>query len=385
MKKIKAFGLFEIIVIIIITALVTSVTTGIIMLNNDNIEVNGSVVNLEKDKNLQEFVNVYKMLLEKYYDNNIDKEAMLNAAEEAMVNYLGDKYTTYLTNSEYNDILTELSGTYNGIGVLIEYNKIIDVLENSPAERAGLKANDIIIKIDNVDVTNAKGEVIKELIKSNEKSINLQVSRDNNVLSFNISKEELVNPSIVSKVLDNNVGYLSISIFSENLKSQVSKALTNLENSNINSLIIDVRNNVGGYLTAAEEVASLFLEKGKKIYTLEANGNKVTYSDKTEEKREYPIIVLINGGSASASEILAAALRDSYGATLVGNKSYGKGKVQQVLSLNSGDSLKYTSAKWLTPKGTCIDGIGLTPDYNVDLEKDSATDIQLEKAIELLK
>ena len=388
MKKAKGFGLVEIIIIIVVTALVTSVTTGVIMLNNTSIEVDGNIVNVEKDKDLQEFVSVYKTILDKYYDNNIDKKGMLNAAEEAMLDFLGDKYTTYLNDKEYQDIIDELSGTYNGIGIYIKLNVVEDVISSSPAEKSGIQKGDIITKINGVDVTNDDGSLIKDLIKKDEdKSISLEINRNGEVLNFYVNKEKLVNPSISSKVIeDTNIGYLDINKFSENLKDQVSSALTNLEREGINSLIIDVRDNAGGYLTAAEDVASLFLENGKVIYSLEANGNKATYSDKTSEKREYPIVVLINGGSASASEILAAALKDSYiNATLVGTRSYGKGKVQQVVSLSNGDSVKYTSAKWLTPLGTCIDGIGISPDYNVLLDKEDTNDIQLSKAIELLK
>ena len=195
-----------------------------------------------------------------------------------------------------------------------------------------------------------------------------------------------MNPSISYSIIENtNIGYIAIEKFSENLGTQVKNALNELETKNINSLIIDVRDNAGGYLTSAEDVSNLFLKNGKTIYSLEANGSKVSYNDKTDEHRDYPIVVLINGGSASAAEILAAALKDSYGATLVGAKTYGKGKVQQVVSLNSGDSVKYTSAKWLTPLGICIDGVGISPDYNVEFSLVSEIDSQLEKAIELLK
>ena len=149
MKKTKGFGLVEIVLVIIITALVTSITTGVVMLNNNNFEVDGNVINIEKDKDLQEFVSVYKTILDKYYDSNIDKKGMLNAAEEAMLNFLGDKYTTYWNDKEYQNIIDDLSGTYNGIGIYIELNKVIDVIKNSPAEKAGIQKEDIITKIDN--------------------------------------------------------------------------------------------------------------------------------------------------------------------------------------------------------------------------------------------
>ena len=386
MKKTNGFGLLGVIIIIIITALVSSVATGVIMINNTNVTTNGVSINLSDDEDLQEFIQVYETLLSKYYDE-IDKKGMLEAAEQGMLDFLGDKYTTYLDDSEYNQIIDELSGTYNGIGIAIRSNNIISVTENSPAAKAGIIANDIIIKINNIDVQNKSSEEIVSLIKDNNiKVVELEINRNNSILNFSVMKENLENVTISYKKIDNtSIGYISLRNFSENLDTQVKKALNELEKQEINSLIIDVRDNVGGYLSAAENTASLFLEEGKTIYSLETSNNKFTYSDKTKEKRNYPIVILMNSNSASASEILAAALKESYGATLVGTKSYWKGKVQQVLSLNSGDSVKVSTAKWLTPKGDCIDGIGIMPDYSVAFTGINENDEQLSKAIELLQ
>lgn len=385
---IRGFNLFEVILIIIIVAIISSITTGVIMLNNTNVYVDGGIINVDKDKNLQDFISVYKTLLSKYYDSNIDREGMLNAAEEAMVNYLGDKYTTYLNDKEYQDIVDDLSGTYDGIGIYIENNKIVEVLDDSPAKKAGLLAGDIITKINDkeIDLNNSEniGSIIKKMIQD-ENNIKMSVLRGEETVNFELKKENLINPSVEYKKIENTeIGYINIKKFSENLDVQVRKALEKLNAENLSSLIIDVRNNAGGYLSSAEKVSSLFLEKGKVIYSLESNLNNVSYYDKTDEMKTYKVVVLINGGSASASEILAAALKDSYGATLIGTKSYGKGKVQQVVSLNNGNSVKYTSAKWLTPKGVCIDGIGITPDIFVDYGIELETDNQLERAIEYL-
>lgn len=453
-KRVQGFGILSVIIIIVLTALITSIATGVIMINNtsDNIKINDKTIS--NDKDLQEFIKVYETLISKYYDSNIDKKGMLNAAEEAMTNFLGDKYTTYLNDKEYKEILDDLSGTYNGIGVEISRCNVLNVTASSPAEKAGILKGDVITAIDGVNISdyikeeienndnikltvirndealtyfikdfkisnielnscNIKSEldlgaelgklmqndviaavnnksindIIKNLIKDNSKNIvNLEINRDGKALNFSIKKEDLVNPSIVSKVIDNtSIGYMYIKNFSQNLGTQVSNALKELEDKNITSLIIDVRDNVGGYLYSAEDVASLFIENGKTIYSLETSNSRYSYKDKTKERRTYNIIVLINGNSASASEVLAAALKDSYGALLVGTKSYGKGKVQQVVALDNGSSVKYTSAKWLTPAGICIDGIGLTPDYVVEYDLEANYDNQLEKAIEILK
>ncbi len=376
MKKTKGFGLLSVIIIMIITAVISGITTGVIMLNNTEVNLNSTV----KDKELQEFIDVYETLLSRYY-NDIDKEGMLNAAEEGMLNFLGDKYTTYLKDDEYQGILDELAATYRGIGAEIAGNEIIKIAPDSPAEDAGLMVGDIVLKINDVDVSNLDSKEIGEIIKNDQsENIKMEVSRNDMILSFNMAKENLINTVINYEVIENTkIGYLAISKFSENLADQVANALSSLENNGITSLIVDVRNNVGGYLSAAEETSSLFLEEGKKIYSLQTSNSEHTYKDKTEAKRTYPIVVLINNNSASAAEILAAALKESYGATLVGIKSYGKGKVQLVEKLENGDALKYTSAKWLTPKGVCIDGIGISPDWNITGDSE-----QLNKAIQLL-
>ena len=385
MKRTRGFGLFSTIIIIIITAIISSIATGVIMLNNSSTIMASNMKDLTNDTDLLEFIEVYNTLITKYYDE-IDKEGMLNAAEEGMLNFLGDKYTTYLDEQEYNEIMNELSGTYNGIGITIENNKIIVVSKNSPAESAGLKVGDLITSIDGEFVEGLSSEEIKNIItKNNSDKISLVINRNGEVLSFEVEKTDLLSATITYQVLDNTtIGYLKIDAFSENLDEQVSGALDYLEGRGITSLIIDVRNNVGGYLSSAEKTASLFLENGKVIYSLETTNDEYTYKDTTREKREYNIVVLINNQTASAAEILAAALKESYGATLVGIKSYGKGVVQQIVSLNSGDSVKYTSAKWLTPSGNCIDGVGLAPDYVVAYQAGNYYDTQIEKAIELL-
>ncbi len=389
MKKEGGFGLLSIILIMIITAAVTSIATGVIAFNNSaGISVDN--LNLTNDKDLRDFIEVYGTLVSKYYDNEIDKKAMLNAAEEAMLNFLDDSYTTYLNDEQYKEIIDELSGTYNGIGIEILGNKITKVTKSSPAEKAGLQKDDIIIEVNGIAIDKTtdeeKSEQIKTIIKDeNIKEVELVIERDNKKVVVKVEKTNLVNPSIVYEVLEGtSIGYIYIQNFSQNLGTQVNNALKELEAQDIKSLIIDVRDNVGGYLSAAEDVASLFLENGKIIYSLESTNSQFSYRDKTQEKRTYNIVVLINGSSASASEVLAAALRDSYGAKLVGTKSYGKGKVQQVVELDNGGSVKYTSAKWLTPKGECVDGQGLLPDYSADYVRLEKYDTQINKAIEVL-
>jgi carboxyl-terminal processing protease len=204
----------------------------------------------------------------------------------------------------------------------------------------------------------------------------MSVLRDTQTLSFDLERQTLYVPAITSKTYEQNnkkVGYIFISKFSDTVYEQFKKELTKLEDTKIDSLVIDVRNDTGGYLTGATKIAELFLKKGKVIYSLQSKTKKETTKDETEDSRDYKVYVLINHGSASASEILAAALKYSYGSTLMGITTYGKGKVQQTSSLSDGSMFKYTSAKWLTPNGDCIDGVGLKPDIEV-VQNDAYTD-----------
>lgn len=391
-KKNNGFGLLSVIIIIIITAIVSALATGIIVTSNSD-GINITNYDLKDDKNLQEFIDLYKTILSKYYDD-IDKEGMIKAAEEGMLNFLGDKYTTILSDSDYSSMMDGLKDEYEGIGITIEGNIIRDVTANSPAEKAGLLINDEIVTINNTNVQNLTSSEISNLIKNNNvDTVSLVIRRNGELINYTIKKSNLAYPYAEGEIIDNTtIGYLKISAFSEKLADQVEKEVTKLENNNINGLIIDLRNNGGGYLSAANETASIFLKKGLTIYSLTTNSNTTTIKDETDEYKEYRLVVLVNKQTASAAEILAAALKQSYGATLVGTQTYGKGKVQQISSLKSGETVKYTTAKWLTPSGVCIDGVGLNVDYNLDLvynynennEIIGYEDTQLNKAIELL-
>lgn len=390
-KNIRGFGLIETIIIIVLTAIISGITTGVILYNSFDEKSINSYKNLTNDKNLKEFLDVYNSVSSEYYQE-IDKEAMLEEAINAMMEYLGDDYTSYLNEDETSLLSETLSGKYKGIGVSFRDKTIVSVFKDSPAELVGLKENDIILKVNNKDCTSLDDNQIVSLIKENSDNVDLIIKRDNQELNFTVKLDSLNVPAISYDILDNNIGYLYISTFSNTLSEQVKNAINELELKGIKSLIIDVRDNSGGYLVAASDVASLFLEKGKAIYSLKSNELQQIYYDETDEKRDYNIAVLINKNSASAAEILAAALKESYGATLIGNTSFGKGRVQQTKKLSNGKMVKYTTAKWMTPNNNCIDSVGLKPDYEVDLifnynesgEAISYNDTQLKKAIEIL-
>lgn len=388
----KGYGLTEIIIIIVITSIISALATGMLITKTYSTNEGYTYAQLTKDKNIQEFLNVYSKIISSYYED-VNKTEIINSAINGMTSYLNETYTSFLDEDKANSLINDLNATYEGIGITIKDNVIVNVIESSPAYKAGLMAKDEIIEINGKLTQDMTSEEIKDSIKSSSDGVSLKINRSGEVKEVkNIKTAVLDEPSISYNIIDStNIGYLQISKFSNNLGKQVDFALEQMNN--ISGLIIDLRNDTGGYLEEAYSVAELFLKKGSLVYSLVDKNNKITkYKDKTNEKTDYSIIILINQNTASAAEILTGALKDSYGAILVGKKSYGKGKVQHTYSLESGGLIKYTSSKWLRPNGECIDTIGIEPDYNIENsieehEDGSITiiDNQLEKAKELLQ
>lgn len=385
--KIATFNLIEVIVIIIMTSLVVSVSTGIIVYKNYyKIDKTSS----NKDY-LKELEYAYNNILNSYVEK-VDEKELTNAAIKGMYNYLGDPYTSYLDKNSTDNLMDRLKGEYKGIGVEITTNEsgtvVMTVFENSPAEEAGIMVGDIITKVKGVDVNGKTTSEVSNMIKSTNGNVEIEVNRGGITKTLTLKVSTVSIKSVVKNKYD-KTGYLRIETFSNTTYKQFKESLETLEKDGIENLIVDVRNNGGGFLNSAVEIAELFVEKGKPIYGLQTKDKKEMYKDTTKEKRDYKVIVLINGGSASASEVLAAALKESYGATLLGTKSYGKGTVQDTSELESGGMIKYTTAYWLTPKGVTINEKGLTPDIEVTGSfKDEMTlenDVELQTAINNLK
>lgn len=386
-EKIATFNLIEVIVIIIMTSLVVSVSTGIIVYKNYY-----KIDKTSSNKNyLKELEYAYNNILNSYVEK-VDEKELTNAAIKGMYNYLGDPYTSYLDEDSTDNLMDRLKGEYKGIGVEITTNEsgtvVMTVFENSPAEEAGIMVGDIITKVKGVDVNGKTTSEVSNMIKSTDGNIEIEVNRGGITKTLTLKVSTVSIKSVIKNKYD-KTGYLRIETFSNTTYKQFKESLESLEKDGIENLIVDVRNNGGGFLNSAVEIAELFVEKGKPIYGLQTKDKKEMYKDTTKEKRNYKVIVLINGGSASASEVLAAALKESYGATLLGTKSYGKGTVQDTSELESGGMIKYTTAYWLTPKGVTINEKGLTPDIEVTGSfEDGMTlenDIELQTAINNLK
>lgn len=386
LKKTK-FELWEVIAITLFSSLVMSFCTGYLVYKSSC----GKVTSVNGDEYLAELYKAYDEIKSNYY-SSVDLGSLVDAGIKGMFSYLGDPYTTYLDKDQTDNLTDSLKGTQHGIGVLInlsdEEKKIIisKVYDNTPAKEAGLVSGDEIVKVNDKLVSESENlKDITALIKSSDE-VRLVIQRDGVDKEYTLKTADFYNPSVEENIIEgangDKIGYLQISKFNETAYEQFNQKLNKIEATGINSLIIDLRGNTGGFLSAATKISELFLKKGEVIYSLnEQSGTKVTY-DETEESRNYKVFVLVNESSASASEILAAALQDSYGAILVGTTTYGKGKVQKTNKMNDGTMYKYTSAKWLTPKDECIDGVGLKPDIEISNGDELLKDLVLEKAIE---
>ncbi len=385
-----SLDILDILIIIVITAIVSCLLSGLIL--NKQYKRSGLLLDesVSMDNHLKEFISTYEEIVNNYYEE-VDKEGMIDAATKGMLSFLEDNYSIFLTDNDAESLSETLDGTYEGLGIVEVSNVVFSVYKDSPAEKAGIKVNDEIIKVNGQEINNKNFNRISEFLKKDE-SNEIIVKRKDKELTFNISFDTIVIPSasstiIKSKDASRNIGYIKLNTFSRLSFEEFEEELMALEkDSNISSLIIDLRNNSGGYVTSAANIASLFLEKEEVIYSLESQEELKIVKDETKESRKYEVVILVNGQTASAAEILTAALHDSYGAKVVGEKTYGKGKVQNVKSFDN-KIVKYTAAKWLRPNGECVDGIGIEPDYavSIDYKNNTFYDKQYDKALDLLR
>ena len=358
----------------------------------------------DKNVNFSLFWQVWDILSAKYYDKSkLVPAEMVNGAIEGMVAALGDPYTMFLPPAQNKIVDEDLSGSFEGVGIEIGYRDsklaVVSPLPGSPAESAGVKPGDYIIRI--VDKTkqidvNAQGISLPQAVSYIRGPANTKVSltlvRDGNPnpIIVEITRAKLDVPSVVLKFVgkDENVADLKISKFGAETVGEWNKAVDAiLQKPNVKSIVIDLRNNPGGYLQAAVDLGSEFVNTGTTIVIQETgDGTRQEYkSVKAGRLQNYKVVVLINGGSASASEILSGALRDDRGFKLMGEKSFGKGTVQEPIEISGGSGLHVTTAKWLTPKGSWVHGVGLEPDIKVLNDEKTVEDEQLLKAIEFLK
>ncbi|MBQ8192659.1 MAG: S41 family peptidase [Bacilli bacterium] len=353
---------------------------------------------LTVSRDLDKVVDTYYAIVDNYY-GELDEDALIDGAIEGMVSSVGDSYTSYTNTDDAISFDQTINGSYEGIGCSIATYVngsivVIDVFDDSPASLAGLEVGDIVTKVDGVSYEGKTSTELSSYVKdSGKEKVVLTILRgeEEKEITVNLSKVEI--PYVHSQIIEKdgkNIGYIDISLFSSVTYKQFKNELEELEESGIDGLVIDVRDNNGGYLTSVTDICNLFLKKGDIIYMLEDSSGTEKKKDTTKEKREYEVVVLINRASASASEILASAIKESYDGHVVGTNSYGKGTVQQTKKLLDGSMIKYTTQRWLTPSGNCIDGIGVEPTNVVELSNNyynnpsMSTDDQLQEALNLL-
>ena len=349
-------------------------------------------------KDLSKFVDTYYAIKNNYY-GELDKELLVDSAIKGMVSAVGDVYTSYSDIQSTDDFMQTVSGVYEGIGCTVSMTLdgqiiVVEMFDGSPSKKAGVEVGDIILKIDDVDYSEKTSTDMSNYIKnSTNKEVKLTVLRNEEEKEIIIKREKIEIPYVEGEIIEkdnNKIGYINISLFSSVVDKQFEETLKKLEKQGIDSLIIDVRGNSGGYLSAVTNITNLFLKKGEKIYQLKDEDGVNIKKDTTKEKRDYPVAILVNEASASASEILAAAIKESYGGFVVGTNTYGKGTVQQTTSLPDGSMVKYTIQNWLTPDGNWINETGLEPTNFIELDETyienpiRENDNQLNKAIELL-
>ena len=404
-KYLKRQRIYKSIMLVALTAFITCILTTAFIVNKYNLGKNSlsSLIggNSGGTDNLIASVKGIESLIEKYYLKEIDEQAVIDGAIDGYVSALGDPYTEYIPALEMEEYTQDIMGNYVGIGIYMVQNvekNVIEVLtpiKESPAEAAGILPGDIIVAVDGIEYSGEEMTTASNNIKGEEGTkVKLTILRGTETLDLEITRSKINTNPVIAETLENDIGYLEISSFDEGTAEEFKTKYETLKEQGITSLIIDLRNNGGGLVDEALQIADYIVPKGKELLiTVDKNNNEVIEKAEEDVLIDMPIVVLVNENSASASEILAGALKDLDEATLVGTTTYGKGVIQQVLSLSNGSGLKITVEEYYTPNRNKIDGVGIEPDEKVELPETVTNplsvsreeDTQLQKAMELLK
>lgn len=373
-------------------------TGGYLVIGENSVSTASSSDALDKDtvSKVEELVKYIDL----YYNDEYTTEDIQNGMLSGVMEGLGDPYSVYYTKEKYKDLQMSTTGTYYGIGAGLAQNvdtmvvTISKVYEGTPAAEAGLLAGDKLVTVGDIDATSMEvSELVTHIRGKEGTKVHLKVYREstNEYLEFDVERKNIELPSVEGKMLDNGIAYIQISEFQTNTATQFEEILANLEKQDMKGLIVDVRSNPGGLLKSVVQILDDILPEGTVVYTEDKYGKKDVYSSDAK-CINYPMVVLVNENSASASEIFAGAIKDYKYGTLVGTKTFGKGIVQSIFPLEDGDALKITTAKYFTPNGNYIHGVGIEPDVELEYEYSGKTDEaydmkydnQLQKAIEIM-
>ena len=403
---IKRQRVYKTIMLVILTAFITFILTSIFISNQlesnsttNNSSLSSIIQNLTGGSSLQKAMATIEEEVKEKYLNEYDENKAIEGATAGYVAALGDPYTEYIPADEMEEYTQTIMGNYVGIGIYMTKNteknliQVLAPIRESPAEKAGIKTGDFLVKIDGVEYTGDEMTQASNKIKGEEGTkVTLEILRGEETLTFEIERQKINTNPVYADVIDGNIGYLGISSFDEGVAEDFKTKFQSLKEKGITSLIIDLRDNGGGIVDEATKIVDYIVPKGKEILiTVDKNKNEEITKAEEDVLIDMPIVVLVNASSASASEIMAGALKDLGEATIVGTKTYGKGIIQQFLSLSNGGGLKITIEEYYTPNRTKINGVGITPDVEVELEQSvtglptDQNDTQLNKAKEILK
>ena len=361
--------------------------------NTDGESVTGEAVNedtVAKMKVIENVIDTY------FYKEDVDKDAMVDGIFKGMVESLGDPYSEYYSKEELESLYQDSLGVYYGVGAYVSLDtttglaKVSGIIADSPAEEADLRAEDIIYKVDDVDVTGMTLQETVSLIKGDENTtVKLTLIRDGKEIEKEVTRRKVESPTVKFEMLDDGMAYIQITEFDTVTVDQFTEAMAMARGNDMKGLILDLRSNPGGNLSSVVSIAKQMLPKGLIVYTEDRDGNREEYSCDGSKELDVPMVVLVNGNSASASEILAGAIKDYGIGTLVGTTTFGKGIVQRPIELSDGSAVKLTISSYYTPNGINIHGIGIEPDVECEFDSeryysDKAYDNQLEKAKEVL-
>lgn len=371
------------------------------VLNLDGVMAGG---NASLKSKIETKATLIERYIDQYFLDEVDEEKMADSIYKGIVSGMGDEYAAYYTKDEYETITEKTSGTYCGIGAYVTTNTetgaitIIKPITDGPADKAGLKAGDIIYAVDGTKVTGEDLSQVLALIKGEVGTqVKLQIVRsgESDYLDFTLTREEIKEDTVNSRMLSDTIGYIQVTSFEEVTPEQFQDALTSLQKEGMKALVVDLRDNGGGLLNAAVDMLDMMLPKGLVVYTEDKKGVAEEYYAEDDDEIKMPVAILVNGNSASASEVFAGAMQDEQKAKLVGTTTFGKGIVQTIFDLQDGSALKMTTSKYYTPKGRNIHGTGLKPDIEVELDKSTlqqtdqteqvTTDNQMQKAMEYLQ
>ena len=403
-KYVKRQRVYRVIMLVILTAFITFLVTSVLLYTYfvNNTSYIAELTSSSTTSDIETYLNKIRSIIDNNYlwADEIDEEALAEGAISGYVEALGDVYTEYIPKEEMEAFTEEITGTFVGIGIYMIADEETDSIivyypiPESPAEEAGIQAGDIIKSVDGVEYGYDDFDIIADNIKGEEGTIvTLVIERDGEEIEYEITRAKINTNPITTEILENNIGYLKLPSFDSGTAEDFQEKVEELQEQGCTSLIIDLRNNGGGIVDEVTEIADLFLEKGSTIMTtVDSQGNEEKTLAENGVTFDMPVVILINGNSASASEILTGALKDNGKATVVGTTTYGKGVIQTVISLSDGSGLKLTTAEYYRPNGSAIHGIGIEPDIEVELSETVTNiysiskdeDTQLQSAIEVL-